>query len=124
MGLPWRFISASAGMVTFVMGARRGAEFAPSGKGVRLMVVSTAAPITQDAARTRRVYARRRGRVQRGYPISVRWGRGASGHQCLPFLPPALHTGRHNADSMGNRNLGRAGRVGRAGAGGGREFRT
>jgi len=38
MGLPWRFISESAGMVIFVMEAVWGEEFAPEGNVVRLML--------------------------------------------------------------------------------------
>jgi hypothetical protein len=53
MGLPWRFISAKAGTVTFVMGRSVEAELDPAGKLVTLMVFSSAAPSTQDAARTR-----------------------------------------------------------------------
>ena len=62
MGLPWRFISLSAGMVTFVRELTASEELPPPGKWVRLMVVSSAAPKTQDAARTSRVYARWRDR--------------------------------------------------------------
>src|SRR5580658_9581660 len=52
MGLPCRFISASAGTVTFVVGMPVEAELDPPGKLVTLMVVSSAAPETQDATRT------------------------------------------------------------------------
>jgi len=57
MGLPWLHL-AERGTVTFVMelawaGNRR------HGKVRRLMVVSSAAPQTQDATRTEPVYAKR-----------------------------------------------------------------
>jgi hypothetical protein len=38
MGLPWRFISESAGMVTFVMGVVWDEELALPGKLVRLIL--------------------------------------------------------------------------------------
>jgi hypothetical protein len=57
MGLALRFISASAGMVTFVMGVLVEAEDELAGNFVMLNVVSSAAPFAQDATRTRRVYA-------------------------------------------------------------------
>src|SRR5580658_1595744 len=65
MGLPCRFISASAGTVTFVMGMPVDAVVDPTGKLVTLMVVSSAAPSTQDATRTAQVYARSWDRLQR-----------------------------------------------------------
>jgi hypothetical protein len=44
MGLPWRFISVSAGTVTFVMGMPVEAELEAEGKLVTLMMISSAAP--------------------------------------------------------------------------------
>jgi hypothetical protein len=44
MGLPCRFISAGAGIVTFVMGEPE-EDAPPAGKLVRLMIVSSAAPL-------------------------------------------------------------------------------
>src|SRR5579859_7892016 len=58
MGLPWRFISANAGIVTFVMEESSGEEFALPGKLVRLMLSPVPLRSTQDATRTDSVYAR------------------------------------------------------------------
>src|SRR5579863_1445581 len=58
MGLPWRFISISAGIVTLVGEFAAGEADAPPGKLVIDIVVSSAAPKTQDAARTSPVYPR------------------------------------------------------------------
>ena len=70
MGLPWRFISLRAGMVIFVVSEARRGDLALPGKLVMLMVVSSAAPKTQDATRTRRVYAGGRGRTQPLWSVS------------------------------------------------------
>lgn len=69
MGLPLRFISASAGMVTFVMGAPVEAGIEPAGNLVMVNVVSSAAPFAQDATRTRGVYAGGQGWGQWGRAI-------------------------------------------------------
>lgn len=75
MALPCRFISASAGMVTFVVGRPAAgnpleAEFGPPGKLATLNLTSSAAPETQDAARSRRVYARMWLRAQLRHAIA------------------------------------------------------
>src|ERR1700723_253393 len=73
MGLPWRFISASAGMVTFVTGMPAEAEPDPAGRLVMLIVVSSATPSTQDAARTKRVYACARSESNSVSHLERRW---------------------------------------------------
>ena len=71
MGLALRFISASAGMVTFVMGRRWGWGLLV-GNLVMLNGFSSAAPFAQDATRTRRVYAWGRGWGQWSFILLMR----------------------------------------------------
>src|ERR1017187_7871695 len=98
MGLPWRFISESAGMVTLVMAlfvvwGPRGEGFAP-GKLVRLMVVSSVAPCGQDAARTKRVYACRLSVAPLCGLIGI-GNLGPDGRWSLPRMTPARQTERY-----------------------------
>ena len=57
MGLPWRFISPSAGIVTLGRGTPLRQRTRAEGKLREAHIVSSAAPGTQDATRTNQVYA-------------------------------------------------------------------
>src|ERR1035438_3126198 len=82
------------------------------------MVVSSAAPLTQDATRTRRVYAGLRvGDLEASHFSAGSSANGLGEH--LPYLPFAQHTERQDAFSFGGGDLRWVGRGGRAGTGGG-----
>jgi len=57
MGLPWRFISANAGIVTFVMEGSRGEEFALPGKFVKLMLSPVPLRLHKMRPEPKQVYA-------------------------------------------------------------------
>jgi len=92
IGLPWRFISASAGTVTRVKGFAAG-EVPPEGKLVRLMLVSSAAPFAQDAARTASVYA--------GSPIpfSAHLFFTSAPSRIIPIVTPTSPAASHSASA-------------------------
>src|SRR6266568_1523191 len=102
MGLPWRFISASAGIVTFVMELSSGEELALPGKFVMLML----SPVPLRVHRMRP--------EQKEYTPNAR-------QSCktlvLRFQGPRTHTCSRNALFIGYRGLRGSGRNCRAGSG-------